>query len=113
METEKRIGDFRGNRKVAWSIFSTTPAHPHSIRKAEFYGILADFVHSIGVDPRSAPAKLPQAVLKPGHRHRILEAQPPVRDWLGPVAALAVIKTVVAFDHDLFDLAQNAGFSRA
>src|ERR1700704_658219 len=105
METEKRIGDFRVNRKVAWSTFSTTPAHPASIRKAAFCGILADFVHSIGVDLRSPPPQPFQAVLKSGHRHRILESQPPVRDRFGPLAPLACIELPVTFDDDLLDLA--------
>jgi hypothetical protein len=113
METEKRIGDFRVNRKVAWSIFSTTPAHPASIQKAAFSGILADFVHSIGVDLRSPPPQPFQAVLKSGHRHRILESQPPVYDRLGPLAALGLIEPPVASDDDLLDLAQKAGLPGA
>src|ERR1700692_2794226 len=113
METEKRIGDFRVNRKVAWSIFSTTPAHPPSIRKAVFSGILADFVHSTGVDLRSPLSELFQAILKPRHRARILKSEPPVRPRLRPREALALVEPAMAFDHDLFHLAQKAGFPGA
>jgi hypothetical protein len=114
METEKRIGDFRVNRKVAWSTFfhnRCTP--PPSIRKAVFYGILADFVHSIGVDVRTPPPELFQAVLKPGHRHRVLETKPPVCHRLGPVPALHLVEPAVAFDDYLFDLANQAGLPLA
>src|SRR5487761_27003 len=113
METEKRIGDFRVNRKVAWSIFSTTPAHPPSIRKAVFCGILADFIHSIGVDLRSPHSEFFQAVPKPRHGHRILKAKPPVRHRLRPRAPLAFVEPAMGFDHDLLRLAQKAGFPRA
>ena len=77
------------------------------------YGILADFVHSIRVDTRSPTPQLFQAVLKPGHRHRILEPKPPVCHRLGPLAALGFIEPAVAFDDDLLDLAKEAGFPRA
>jgi hypothetical protein len=114
METEKRIGDFRVNRKVAWSIFFHNPCTPPpSIRKAVFHGILADFVHSIGVDIRSPPPELAHAVLEPCHRHRILEAKPPVRHSLGPVPALRLVQPAVAFNDYLFDLAKKAGLPLA
>jgi hypothetical protein len=107
METEKRIGDFRVNRKVAWSIFFHNPCTPPiSIRKAVFRGILADFVHSIGVDFRSPPPELAHTVLKPGHRHRVLEPKPPVRLRLGPVPALPLVEPAMAFDDNLLDLAK-------
>src|SRR5258708_6235224 len=99
METEKRIGNFRVNRKVAWSNFFHNPCTPPpSIRKAVFHGILADFVHSFRVDFRSPPPELFQAVLKSGHRHRVLEAKPPVSLGPGPVPALPLVEPAVAFD---------------
>jgi len=114
METEKRIGDFRVNRKVAWSILFHNPCTaPPSIRKAVFHGILADFVHSIGVDLRSPPPELFQAVPEPGHRHRVLESKPSVRDGLGPAPALPLIEVAVARDDYLFDLANQAGLPLA
>jgi hypothetical protein len=51
METEKRIGDFRVNRKVSWGI--TFPQNLHTaslIQISPFWGPGAGFVHSLCVE---------------------------------------------------------------
>src|SRR5882762_2769859 len=111
METEKRIGNFRVNRKVAWSIFSTTAAQPASIRKAAFCSILADFVHSVRFNVCAPPPELFQAVPKPSHWQRILKAKPAVRDRLRPGPTLGLVEQAVAFDDHILDLAEKARLS--
>src|ERR1700694_3292792 len=109
METEKRIGDFRVNRKVAWGIFFHNPCTTRpSIRKAAFCGILANFVHSIGVECRSPPPEPFHAVQEPGQRHWVLKSEPVVCDGLGPHLTLLLVQAAMALDHYLLDRAWEA-----
>src|SRR5206468_9912396 len=79
METEKRIGDFRVNRKVSWGI--TFPQNLHtagSVRKPPFAGLCASFVHSPAVEICTLCPHPPDAVRQPRHRPGILVANPPI-----------------------------------
>jgi hypothetical protein len=114
METEKRIGDFRVNRKVAWGIFFHSPCTPPpSIRKAVFFGLPTDFLHSVRVESPTFPHKLPDALLEACNWLWILETQPSVCNRLGPGPAFLFIKQSVAFDHYLLGLAQQARLAGA
>src|SRR5438046_5400059 len=109
METEKRIGDFRVNRKVSWGI--TFPQRLHtraSIRKAPPGGLRAGFVHSGGVE-RSALAREPLNPLRQAlYGHRILVVEPAVGDRARPSFPLAFIVTAVAVEHYSLDLLEEA-----
>src|ERR1700751_4541679 len=80
METEKRIGDFRVNRKVSWGI--TFPQNLHTgllIRIAQFCRLCAGFVHSLRFKSRPLPPQPPDAVRKTRDRVRVLVAKPAIR----------------------------------
>src|SRR5450756_1270017 len=110
METEKRIGHFRVNRKVAWVMCFPQPLHsPTSDQKALLRGFRAGFLHSIGVEVNTPPAQPLDAVRKAGDGRRVLVAKPAVGDRARPSQALGFVEGVVAFDDDLLDLAQQAG----
>ena len=73
METEKRIGDFRVNRKVSWGI--TFPQNLHTgllIRIAQFCRLCAGFVHSLRFKCRPLPPQPPDAVGKARDRAHLL-----------------------------------------
>src|SRR5207249_10159473 len=99
METEKRIGDFRVNRKVSWGI--TFPQNLHtggSVRKPPFAGLCASFVHSPGVEICTLCPQPPDAVRQPRYRLGILVAKPPK----GVRPRRAGMDREVGVDHDLF-----------
>src|SRR5450759_901029 len=110
MESEKRIGHIRVNRKVAWVMCFPQPLHsPTSDQKALLRGFRAGFLHSIGVEVNTPPPKPLDAVRKAGDGRRVLVAKPAVRDRPRPRQALGFVEGAVAFDDDLLDLAQQAG----
>src|SRR5690348_9167997 len=105
METEKRIGDFRVNRKVSWGI--TLPQNLHTgslIQISPFWGPPAGFVHSLGVEFGTPPAQLPDPVGQPRHGIGVLVAKPAIRQRRGPRPALRRSEPVVRVDHDPFHL---------
>src|SRR6266550_9101736 len=103
METEKRIGHFRVNRKVSWGI--TFPQNLHTVRLIQirpFWGLGAGFVHSLGIEYRTPFPELPDPFRKPLHRRRVLVAKPAVGGGRGPRFAPAFVLPAVSVDDDLF-----------
>ena len=103
METEKRIGHFRVNRKVSWGI--TFPQNLHTVRLIQirpFWGLGAGFVHSLGIECRTPFPKLPDPLRKPRHRRRVLVAKPAVGGGRGPGFAPGFVQPAVSVDDDLF-----------
>ena len=108
METEKRIGNFRVNRKVAWVMCFPQPLHSlFSIQKALLRRLYASFLHSVGVEFRTPPPEPPGAFRQALHGRRIFVPQPPVGSGPRPLAALLLVQPPVAFDDDLLDLAKQ------
>src|SRR5437868_11186206 len=104
METEKRIGDFRVNRKVAWGI--TFPQRLHtraSIRKAPLDGFRAGLVHSGGVERSALPSEPFHTLRQALHGHRIFVAEPVVGDRTRPPLSLRLVVPAVAVQHDPLD----------
>src|SRR5712691_10343692 len=105
METEKRIGDFRVNRKVSWGI--TFPQNLHTrglIQKPSFRGLCTGFVHSVGVETRTLLPQPPDPFRQPRHRSGILVAEPVVSVWArGP----RMVRQV-GLDDDLLHLLSEA-----
>src|SRR5207245_7942353 len=103
METEKRIGDFRVNRKVSWGI--TFPQNLHTaylIQNAPLARLCAGFVHSPGVEVRTLFPQPPDTLGQAGDRGRILVAQPPVSSRPGPRLGRPCMDGTVRVDDDLF-----------
>src|SRR5881296_48511 len=99
METEKRIGEFRVNRKVSWGITYPQKLQTTGLdRKPPFGGLCAGFVHSPGVEICTPYPQPPEAVRQPCHRLGILVAKPPV----GVRPRRAGMDREVGVDHDLF-----------
>ena len=102
METEKRIGDFRVNRKVSWGI--TFPQNLHTgllIRIAQFCRLCAGFVHSLGVEFCPLSSQPPDAFRESCDRVGILVAKPAI--GVGPRRAR--VRREVRLDGYLFDIA--------
>jgi hypothetical protein len=81
-----------------------------SIQKAPLRGFHAGFVHSVRVELNTSPPQPSGAVYEACNGHRILVAKPPVCDGSRPLLPGRQIEPAVAFDDDLLDLAEQAGF---
>src|SRR5712692_8714288 len=103
METEKRIGDFRVNRKVTWGI--TFPQNLHTgclIQISPFWGSGAGFVHSFGVECRTPFPQPPDPLGQSLHGRRVLVAKPAVGGGWRPGLALRLVEPAVTVEDDLF-----------
>src|SRR6266568_1442945 len=109
METEKRIGDFRVNRKVAWGISFPQRLHTRfSIRKAPGDPFGASFLHSDVVEGGTLQLELFHTLQQACQGHGILIAEPPIRYRWRPLFALLPVEPAVGFDDDRLDLTQKA-----
>jgi len=110
METEKRIGDFRVNRKVSWGISFPQKVHTGlSVQKPQRASLCAGFVHSLGVEARVHPRQPFRSVDQARHRVGILVAEPAV--GVGPGRAGMELK--VGADDDLLDVLEQSALEQA
>src|SRR5215467_7281430 len=101
METEKRIGDFRVNRKVSWGI--TFPQNLHTgglIQKPPLASLCAGFVHSLRVERRPADHQQVEPFGELRNRVRILVTEPAI----SLRTRAARMNRQVGLDDDLFDV---------
>src|SRR5579859_266253 len=113
METEKRIGDFRVNRKVAWGISFPQRLHTRfSVRKASGDPFGASFLHSVTIEGSALQLELFHTLQEALHRHGILVSKPAICDRPRPCSARLLVEPLVGFDHDRLDLAEKARFTR-
>ena|SRR5215469_13764568 len=82
METEKRIGDFRVNRKVSWGI--TFPQQLHNwglVQNPKLRSLCPGFVHSFSIELRPRFAQPPDPIQEALDRLRVLVMEPVVSLW--------------------------------
>jgi hypothetical protein len=110
METEKRIGDFRVNRKVSWGISFPQKVHTAlSVQKPQRTSLCAGFVHSLGVETRAHPGEPSHTLDQARDRVWILVPQPAI----GVRPRGAWMDVQVGPDDDLLDILQQPALEQA